>query len=171
MHRRSLLDLTAMAVLGLAMVPGNVVGQHKSLKEQLIGAWTLVSIDYVRQDGSRFQTFGAHPKGVAMFDGRGHYIITIIRSDHPNFAVNDRMQATMEEDQTTAQGTLTYFGTYTVSEAERTLLVHIESSSFPNWNGTEQKRLFTLTGDDLKWTNPTASTGGGTTEVVWKRAK
>ena len=169
MNRRSILNLTAMAVLGLAVLPGNAIGQPKSLKEQLLGTCTLVSIDYVRQDGSRFQTFGANPKGVAMFDGSGHYVIAIMRLDRPPFAVNDRMQGTAEENQATAQGTITHFGTYTVSEAERTILVHIESSSFPNWNGTDPKWLVTLTGDELKVTS-SATTGGGTAEVVWKRA-
>jgi len=169
MNRRSILNLTAMAVLGLGVLPGNAIGQPKSLKEQLLGAWTLVFIDYVRQDGSRFQTYGANPKGVARFDGSGHYIIAVMRSDRPPFAVNDRMQGTAEENKATVQGTMTHFGTYTVSEAERTILVHIESSSFPNWNGTDPKWLFTLTGDELKVTSP-ATTGGGTAEVVWKRA-
>jgi hypothetical protein len=41
---------------------------------------------------------------------------------------------------------------------------------FPNWEGTEQKRPFTIKGDVLKYVVPTASTGG-TAELVWKRAK
>ena len=49
--------------------------------------------------------------------------------------------------------------------------IEIIGSSFPNWNGTNQKRIFTVSGDELKLTNPVASTGGGTTEVVWERAK
>jgi hypothetical protein len=36
-------------------------------------------------------------------------------------------------------------------------------------DGMDQKRMFTVSGDELKLTNPVASTGG-TTEVVWKRA-
>lgn len=170
MSRRSLLGITAMAVLGLAVLPGNALGQQKSLKEQLLGTWTLVSIDAVRPDGSRSQLFGANPKGVAMFDGRGHYIFSVMRSDRPPFAVNDRMQGSAEENKATSQGTITYFGTYSANEADRTVVVRIDGSSFPNWNGADQKRLFALTGDELKLTVPPAPTGGGTIEVVWKRA-
>jgi hypothetical protein len=44
-------------------------------------------------------------------------------------------------------------------------------STFPNWNGLDQKRLITsLTADELKCTNPAASVGG-TAELVWKRVK
>ncbi len=156
-------------ILGIAVLTAPASGQQKSLKDQLLGAWHLVSIDSVRADGSRLTVFGDNPQGIAFFDGTGHYIITVMRSDRPKYAVNDRTRGTADENKATAQGTFTYFGTYTVSEPDRTLNIHIVSSSFPNWNGTDQKRMFTVSGDNLKLTNPVASTGG-TTEVVWKRA-
>ena len=85
MNRRSMLNIARMTVLGLAVLPGHAVGQQESLKEQLLGTWALVSIDYVRQDGSRFQTFGADPKGISMFDGSGHrpYLESLDLQDTP----------------------------------------------------------------------------------------
>jgi hypothetical protein len=171
MTRRSMLFLSVVTILGLAALPGSATSQQKSPKEDLLGAWTLVSIDYVRGDGSRSSTFGDNPKGIAFFDATGHYIITVMRSDRAKYAATDRTQGTADENKATAQGTITYFGTYTVSEADRTISIHVVNSSFPNWNGANQKRIFTVSGDELKLTNPVASTGGGTTEVVWKRAK
>ena len=106
----------------------------------------------------------------AHFLETGHYIITVMRSDRAKYAANDRTQGTADEYKATAQGTFTYFGTYTVSEPDRTLDIHVVGSSFPNWNGTDQKRRFAVSADELKLTNPVASTGG-TTEVVWKRAR
>ena len=156
-----------VTVLGIAVLTAPAFGQQKSLKDQLLGAWELVSIDSVRADGSRLTAFGDNPGGIAFFDSTGHYIITVMRSDQPKYAVNDRTKGTADENKATVQGTFTYFGTYTISD--RTLNIHVVGSSFPNWNGTDQKRSFTVSGDDLKLTNPVASTGG-TTEVVWKRA-
>jgi hypothetical protein len=43
MNRRNVLSLSAIAALGLAMLPGNVVAQTKSLKDQLVGTWIFVS--------------------------------------------------------------------------------------------------------------------------------
>lgn len=160
----------ALAVFGLAALMGTAFGQQKSAKEQLLGAWSLASVDYVRADGSRSTTFGDNPKGIAFFDSAGHYIISVMRSDRAKYAVNDRTKGSAEENQATAQGTNTYFGTYTVSEPDRTIGIHVVGSSFPNWNGTDQKRIFTIIGDELKLTNPVPSTGGGTAEIVWKRA-
>jgi hypothetical protein len=57
-----------------------------------------------------------------------------------------------------------------VNEADKTIVFHVQACSFPNWAGTEQKRPFTLTGDDMKWTIPEAASGG-TGEIVLKRVK
>jgi hypothetical protein len=122
--------------------------------------------------------FGANPKGIAFFDPHGHYIISVMSSDRPAFAVNDRMQGTAEENKATSQGTITYFGTYSVNETDRAMVIHIDASSFPNWDGADQKRLITLTEDvlalgdrRLKLTVPPAPTGGAALEVLWRWAK
>jgi Lipocalin-like domain len=168
MSRR--LTSVMITVLGLAVLAGDACGQQKSLTEQLIGAWDLVSIDSIRADGSRLTAFGDNPNGIAFFDNTGHYIITVMRSDRARYAVNERTQGTADENKATAQGTFTYFGTYTGSEPDHTIGIHVVGSSFPNWNETNQKRTFNVSGDELRLSNPVASTGG-TTEVVWKRAR
>jgi hypothetical protein len=56
-----------------------------------------------------------------------------------------------------------------VDEADKTITFHVAASSFPNWNGVEQKRPFTVNGDRLKWTTPASS--GGTAEVVLRRLR
>jgi hypothetical protein len=43
MNRRSILSISAMTVLALAVLPGSAVAQQKTLKDQLVGTWTLVS--------------------------------------------------------------------------------------------------------------------------------
>ena len=80
-----------------------------------------------------------------------------------------RIEGTPEENKAVVQGSISHFGRYTVNDADKTITFHIETSTFPNWNGTEQKRPFTVTGDELKWT--TAASSGGSAEVVLKRAK
>ena len=93
-----------------------------------------------------------------------------MRSDRPKYAINNFAEGTAEENKATAQGTITYFGTYSINEADRTIVIHIEGSSFPNWNDADQKRTFVIAGDELKLISPAAS-GAGTAEVAWKRAK
>jgi hypothetical protein len=169
--RFSLLTVTTMALLllGVALPLGDAVGQEKTLKEQLVGTWAYVSVDTVRQDGSRVPMYGPNPQGLAVFDSNGHYILMTARSGQPKFASNNRTEGTPEEYKAVVHGSIAHFGRYTVNEADKTITFQIETSTFPNWNGAEQKRPFTLTGDELKWT--TAGSSGGSAEVVLKRAK
>ena len=47
----------------------------------------------------------------------------------PKFASNNRQAGTPEENKAFVQGSLAYFGTYSVDEAAKTVTVHIESCS------------------------------------------
>ena len=160
--------MVALMFLGVALQ-----AHAQRAQERLVGTWTLVSIYIEGPDGSRFDPFGANPTGILCLDGNGRISVQFIGSDLPNIVSNDRLDATPEEIKTVAQGILCYFGTYSVSDADRSLNIHIERSSFPNWKGADQKRFLVLEGDEMKWINPTASTGGPgfTGHTVWKRAK
>jgi hypothetical protein len=170
MNRRRILSHSAMAVLGLALLTSSATAQQKSLKDQLIGAWSLLISDAVLADGTRTPAYGPNPNGIVIFDAGGHYALELARSNNPKFVSNNRNQATAPESQAVVRGSLAHFGTFSVDEAGHTLIFRIESSSFPNWDRTEQKRPFTITGDDLKWLTPVAS-GGGSLELYWRRLK
>jgi len=70
MKRFSLLAPTTMAMLflGVGLPSSNAVGQEKTLKEQVVGTWTYVSVDTVNPDGSRVPMYGPNPQGLASFD-------------------------------------------------------------------------------------------------------
>ena len=79
------------------------------------------------------------------------------------------MKTTPEEDKAAVQGSIAYYGTYTVSEMDKTILVHIERSSFPNQNGTDGKRVITaLSKDEMSYVNP-APRGGGSINCTYRR--
>jgi len=169
MNRRGVMGTCIAGALGLPLLAVGAFGQQQSLKEQLVGTWTLVSWEQRKSDGTRLQQFGANPTGIAFFDAGGRYIITVIRSDRARYASNALCQCTEEENKATADGTQTYFGTYSINVADSSIAIHVEASSFPNWNGTDQKRIVAITGDQLTLTirPPT----GENVDVVWKRAK
>jgi hypothetical protein len=155
-----------LLLLGVVLSAGAVFAQTA---KDLAGTWTLVSA-VTEQDGKKSDTFGPHPKGILTVDGNGHYVIAIARADLPKVASNNRTTATPEENKAIVGGSITHFGTLSVNAADKTMIFKIETATFPNWDGTEQKRSFTHTGDELKYT-VTAASGGGTATVVWKRAK
>jgi hypothetical protein len=171
MNRRSILTLSTLAVSGFALLPGSAVGQQKSLKDQIVGSWTYATADTVRPDGSRVPTWGPNFSGLVIFGSDGRFVSLIGRADVPKFASGGRATGTADENKAAVNGSIALFGTYTINETDRSLVYHIERSSFPNWSGTDQKRPFTLAGDELKYTVPAASAGDGRAEVVLKRAK
>jgi hypothetical protein len=171
MNRRNVLSIAAVTVLGLALLPGSAVSQQKSLKDQLVGTWTLVSWEQVGPDGSKLQRFGANPKGISVFDANGRLFVMFARPDLPKIASNSPSTPTPEEAKALVGGSIGYFGTYTVNEADKIVTVRIEASTFPNQLAFDQKRTITsLTTDEMKYTNTTA-TVGGLIYIAMKRAK
>ena len=171
MNRRSVLSMSAMTALGLTLLPGSAIAQQQSLKEQLVGTWTVVSSANVAPDGSKRQIFGANPKGVLVLDASGRYAQIIVRPDRPKFKASNRLDGTPEENKAAIQGTTATFGTWSVNEASKSLVRHIEGSLFPNQESTDAKTsIVSLTGDELKTSNPSAGSGG-TTDTAYRRVK
>jgi hypothetical protein len=176
---RHLLSVCTITALGLAVLPGASVAQQKSMqksmKDQLVGTWTLLLTDYVKADGTHAPGFGPNPSGSVIFSPDGRYSLQIMRASLPKFASNNREKGSADENKAVAGGIITHFGTYSVNEADKSLNFRIESSSFPNWSGTQQKRPVTaLTDDVLTYTTPNPSADPSTnvrSELVWRRAK
>jgi Lipocalin-like domain len=172
---RHLLSVCAIAALALAVLPSASVAQQKSMKDQLVGTWTLLLNDYVKADGTHVPAFGPNPTGSVVFSPDGHYSLQIMRASLPKFASSNRYKGTTDENKAVVGGIITHFGTFSVNDADKSLTFRIESSSFPNWSGTQQKRLITaLTDDVLTYTTPNPSVDPSTnvrSELVWRRAK
>ena len=168
MKRRTALMIvfTTAIWLGFALP---AVAQQKSLKEQLVGTWTFVSSNAKLPDGSPL--WGNNPKSLLIFTNNGYYTWHVFRSDRPKFASNNRMQGTPDENKAVMQGSLAYFGTYSVNEGDKTVMFRVEGSTYPNSEGEELKRIITsLTTDELKYVNP-STTLGARVEAVFRRAK
>ena len=140
---------------------GRAIGQPPISQDRLVGTWTYESVVIERTDGTRVAPFGPDPKGFITLSTDGRYSLQLIRPDIPKIASKDRLSGTAEENRAVAQGVVSQFGTYSVNEAEGTLTLHVETSSFPNENGTDQERIIaSISADKLQWTNPTPTTPG-----------
>lgn len=147
--------------------------QAKKLEQRLIGTWILVSLENIREDGSRFSPVGSNPKGILIYDATGHMSVQIMGSERVKFAAGSFLEGTEEENKAAVHGVISYFGRYSVDEASHTVTHHIERSVFPNWDGTEPKRMFKLIGDELTLTTPPVNFPGGSSvgHLTWRRAK
>jgi hypothetical protein len=166
MNRRTTLALstTALLCLGVALPSSSAVAQQKSLKDQLLGTWTLVSVTEVYQDGRKETPFGPAVKGAVSFDGNGKFTLMIIGADLPNPSGNPRESSRLA---------VAYFGTYAVDEAAKTVTYTAERATNPGFDGLARKASVTVSGDELMQAGApiTSPQGTFTPNLVLKRAK
>jgi Lipocalin-like domain len=172
MNRHATLAMTTTALLCLAagLSASNSLAQQKSLKDQLLGTWTLVSSDQIRPDGSKLKQFGANPKGINVFDANGRFFVMIASADNSQIAARDSTRANSEKIGGLIAESIAYYGTYLVDEADEVVILHLDASTFPNQIGTDQKRIIaSLTANELTYSSLPA-TSGVQVRQVWKRA-
>jgi hypothetical protein len=136
----------------------------------LVGTWSLLSVENRLSDGRRIHPYGIDPVGRLTLDPEGAYSVHIFRRSRPRFASGDKTRGSGEENQALVQGTNSHFGRY-VSDAQ-TITFEIQHASFPNWEGTTQRRNYLLDGDTLRYTVTTTTSGGSeVAEVSWVRIR
>ena len=143
-------------------------GAEAQTAQDLVGTWTLASAT-IRSGEVKMDMFGPDPSGTLIFGRDGHYALVFLRRDLPKLTSNNRLSQTVEESRDITKGSIAHFGMYAVDETGKFLVLRIESSTFPNWAGAEQRRPFSLSGDELTYISPGSS--GVATDIVLRRAK
>ncbi|HEY1729544.1 MAG TPA: lipocalin-like domain-containing protein [Candidatus Baltobacteraceae bacterium] len=165
--RRSLISGFVFAIL----LGSGASAAQTPLRARLIGTWRYVSVTDTHKDGSRVQSFGKNPSGIAVFQPNGTYVIVVTRPDLPKFASNARLRGTAAENTVAVRGSLGHFGTYTVNEAERTFTTRAIGATFPNMVGVDRKYIVeSITKDEIVWI-PLEATGGGRGRGVLRRVQ
>jgi hypothetical protein len=134
----------------------------------LVGTWTLVAADVLRPDGTRAHDYGQAPKGLLIIDSSGRYSLQIYDSSRPRFAAGDKAKATPDEYRAAIMGSSIHFGTISVDAAVHVFVLTPEGASYPNQEGTPQKRAYELDGDQLSY--KVAPRPDGSIPIsVWRR--
>jgi hypothetical protein len=170
MNRRTTLKLTALAFLclGIALAPGEALGQQKTLKELIVGTWILDSVYDQTEDGQKHEPWGPGVKGIAMFDENGHYSWQIMAANRP--------KSENTSPRTPVGQVSCFFGTYTVDEAAKLLVGHNERCTFPQWDEVDYSDNITMpTENELEITTtkpiPDPVMGAFVPHINFKRAK
>ena len=135
-------------VVGLSASAAPAQTQAKSLKDQLVGHWQLVS---VMINGNA--PYGSNPQGSMFIDAAGHFSVVVISGGNAR--------------------NIAYFGTYTVDDASHLMTLHIDGSSGgsgQNAAGRDLKRSVSISGDQLIVANQTPAGAPGAVQMTWKQA-
>jgi hypothetical protein len=86
MGRSTVFRSWALACL-LAFLPSLTLAQEKPLREQLVGAWTLISCGRTTPNGAQ-QPYCANPNGILILDASGRYAHMIASRDRPSYRLS-----------------------------------------------------------------------------------
>jgi len=174
LEKCGLYGLIAMLLIGSssALRVDRAMAQRPAAAAQLVGTWRLILVDNILPDGTRIHLYGPNPEGILMFDAEDRYALQIYRAGRARFASGDKSKGTAEENSAAVLGSNAHFGKYSIDSNGSATTFRIEHASFPNWDGTEQRRTFTIAGDELTYSVPTPTSGGSAIgEVKWKRVR
>jgi len=161
---KSLIGVTFATLAGLAACDMPWAAQESPLR----GTWTLLAADKILPSGERVHDYGGAPKGRMVVDAQGRYSLQIFKSERPRFATADKVAGSAEEFASAVLGSSTHYGVVVADSEQRVLTFTIEASSFPNWEGTVQKRQYTLEGPVLSYRVPPRP-DGSVPISVWQK--
>lgn len=134
----------------------------------LHGTWTLAAADRILPGGAVTRDYGEQPKGRLVVDARGRYSLQIFKSERLRFATGSKADGSADEFESAVMGSSTHYGTVTIDEKAGQLVFSIEGSSFPNWEGTVQRRQYRLEDRELSYRVPPRA-DGSIPVSVWRR--
>jgi len=134
----------------------------------LQGTWTLVAADKILPNGETTRDYGEHPQGRLLVDAEGRYSLQIFKSERQRFVRDSKADGSADELRSAVMCSSTHYGTMTIDEPAGVLVFSIEGSSFPNWEGTTQRRRYRLEGAELRYEVPPRA-DGSIPVSVWRR--
>lgn len=141
-------------------------------RDRLIGAWKLLSAEFLGINGKTVYLWGKNPKGILIYHSSGYVSAQIMNPDRPKFSSRDNLKGTPEETKFAFDGYQAYFGTYEMDEEAKTVVHRISGNLFPNAVDIVLKRFYKFSGNDrLILSTPTMSMGGKrvTGSLIWER--
>lgn len=146
-----------------------------SIREKLIGAWSLETYVEMPVDGSpAAHPFGEAPEGFIMYTSDGYMSAQLCKPGRRAFSSGDWFHGTDAEYRSQGSGYIAYCGPFHVDESTQELTHVIAVSLFPNWAGQAQARTVTFDGDYLVLGNSSQYISGGkvvNAEIRWKKVK
>ncbi len=138
---------------------------QSSTSDRFAGAWSLVRIERRDADGELVSPPIEDRLGYLIYDATGYMSVTLMRPDRTPYS----------EDGPTADAALaqlgsytSYFGRFTVNEAEGFVTHHLEGSLNPSGAGSDYQRFYTFADNSLTL-QPPPGADGSKAFLTWQR--
>jgi lipocalin-like protein len=172
----SLLALICLSSAPYLAAPEPSRAPHAT-RQQLIGAWRLVSIEILGPNGPMPDPFyNAGSSGMLVYDASGWMSVQIAGQPRPAMdAAASRPTPTDTAEAARLKAAVldtyyAYFGTWEFDEASSTVTHHIKSSLIPGETGKSYSQTISLDGAELIFTIRRERAGGAIVQKkVWKR--
>ncbi len=115
---------------------------------ELVGVWRLLSIRD-RVDSGRSQDhpdLGANVEGRLVYTASGHMSVNFMRRDRESWSSEEFPSMRERAESSRTYGA--YAGRYTVDEAKRVVVHHVEVALIPNRAGRDLQRSYAFEGRD-----------------------
>ena len=133
--------------------------------DRFAGAWSLVRSERRGDLGALIGEPREDRVGYLMYDATGHMAVALMNPGREPYS-----EGGPTADEALAQwgSYSSYFGRYSVNEAEGYVTHHLEGSLNPGGAGSDYQRFFTFEGDNLIL-QPPASEDGSQSHIIWER--
>ena len=160
-----------------AMHPAIAGPSERLTREQLIGVWRLVRIEYSGPHGATADPFYQKGStGLLIYDATGWMSVDIVAPDRRSFEVPSRRPAPQADASLAAlksaafDSYYTYNGTWSFDAGRSELIHHVVSSLLPAETGMTYTQKVSLEGDRLIFTNRSGTKSGETMRrKIWVR--
>jgi hypothetical protein len=126
-------DVLLASVIGVTSLGGPIrraFAETQSVKDKLVGAWSLAAIYDETADGVHHESWGPGVEGLTIYTASGHFSAQATAAN--------RDKAASKDPRVPVGLSIAYFGSYSVDESAMTLALHIERCSFPGWDGVDR---------------------------------
>jgi hypothetical protein len=140
MRRREFLGVLGGVAVAWPLAAGRARAAEPSIREQLIGTWTLVSAADLYENDKSVDDWGPLVKGAASFDANGRFTWMIIGAKPVITSGSPRVASRM---------TVAYYGSYSVEEWVKVISYNIERGTDPIMDGFLRKATVTMKADEM----------------------
>lgn len=170
-------SLACAYALASGAAPFEAASPHRLNREELIGAWRLVRIEYSGPHGSTVDPFyQADSTGLLIYDASGRMSVRIAAPGRRSFETPSR-RPTPDDDAKLAalkvsafDSYYAYDGTWDFHADTSELVHHVASSLLPAENGMTYTQKVSLEGDRLVFSNRGVEQGEATERrKIWER--